>query len=152
MEHGDHRGPERERLQQLSEELGLRERVRLLGEIPDVEAWLARAGLVVQPSRFEGFPNAVLEAMALGAAVISADCPAGPAELIRDGLNGRLVPVEDVPALAQAMRELMQTRARARPRRASRGGRRDFTRTESWRCGKHCCPTIDPGGFRRPAA
>ena len=45
----------------------------------------------------------------VGAAVISADCPAGPADLIRDGLNGRLVPVEDVPALAQAMRELMRS-------------------------------------------
>jgi GalNAc-alpha-(1->4)-GalNAc-alpha-(1->3)-diNAcBac-PP-undecaprenol alpha-1,4-N-acetyl-D-galactosaminyltransferase len=100
-------GLERERLQQLSNELGLRERVRLLGEIRDVETWLARAGIVVQPSRFEGFPNVVLEAMAMGAAVISADCPAGPAELIDDGVNGRLVPVEDVEALASVMTELM---------------------------------------------
>jgi glycosyltransferase involved in cell wall biosynthesis len=101
------KGPERERLQQLSEELGLRERVRLLGEIPDVETWLARAGMVVQPSRFEGFPNVVLEAMAMGAAVVSADCPAGPADLIDDGVNGRLVPVEDVETLASVMTELM---------------------------------------------
>ena len=62
---------------------------------------MARASLVVQPSRFEGFPNAVLESMGMGAAVISADCPAGPAELIEDGINGRLVPVEDVEALAR---------------------------------------------------
>ncbi len=102
-------GAERSSLAALRDELQLTARVRFLGEVRDVEAWLARAGLVVQPSRFEGFPNAVLEAMALGAAVISADCPAGPADLIRDGLNGRLVPVEDVPALAQAMRELMQS-------------------------------------------
>jgi GalNAc-alpha-(1->4)-GalNAc-alpha-(1->3)-diNAcBac-PP-undecaprenol alpha-1,4-N-acetyl-D-galactosaminyltransferase len=101
------KGPERERLQQLSEELGLRERVRLLGEISDIETWLARAGMVVQPSRFEGFPNVVLEAMAMGAAVVSADCPAGPAELIDDGVNGRLVPVEDVETLASVMTELM---------------------------------------------
>ena len=100
-------GVERARLQQLSEELGLRERVRLLGEISDVETWLAKAGMVVQPSRFEGFPNVVLEAMAMGAAVVSADCRAGPADLIEDGVNGRLVPVEDVETLASVMTELM---------------------------------------------
>jgi len=43
----------------------------------------------------------------MGAAVVSADCEAGPAELIEDGVNGRLVPVEDVAALAAAMAELM---------------------------------------------
>jgi glycosyltransferase involved in cell wall biosynthesis len=68
---------------------------------------MARAGLVVQPSRFEGFPNVVLEAMGLGAAVISADCPAGPRDLIVDGINGRLVPVEDIDALCTVMRALM---------------------------------------------
>jgi glycosyltransferase involved in cell wall biosynthesis len=45
--------------------------------------------------------------MGMGAAVISADCRSGPADLIEDGVNGRLVPVEDVAALAQAMSELM---------------------------------------------
>jgi glycosyltransferase involved in cell wall biosynthesis len=112
-------GAERPALLALRDELQLTSRVRFLGEDRDVEAWFARAGLVVQPSRFEGFPNAVLEAMALGAAVISADCPAGPADLIEDGLNGRLVPVNDVPALAQAMRELM----RSEDVRASLGAR-----------------------------
>jgi glycosyltransferase involved in cell wall biosynthesis len=53
--------------------------------------------------------------MGLGAAVISADCPAGPADLIKDGVNGRLVPVEDVAALASVMMELMsQPEARER--------------------------------------
>ncbi len=68
---------------------------------------MSRAGLVVQPSRFEGFPNAVLESMGMGAAVISADCPAGPAELIEDGVNGRLVPVDDVFTLSRVMGDLM---------------------------------------------
>jgi glycosyltransferase involved in cell wall biosynthesis len=66
-----------------------------------------RAGLVVQPSRFEGFPNVVLESMGLGAAVISADCRSGPADLIEEGVNGRLVPVDDVDSLARVMAELM---------------------------------------------
>lgn len=102
-------GGQRQTLIALRDDLQLTDRVRFLGEVRDVDAWLARAGLVVQPSRFEGFPNAVLEGMALGAAVISADCPAGPADLIQEGINGRLVPTENVPALAQVMRELMRS-------------------------------------------
>jgi glycosyltransferase involved in cell wall biosynthesis len=68
---------------------------------------MARAGLLVHPSRREGFPNAVLEAMGMGLTVVCADCQAGPSELIEDGRNGRLVPVGDVDALARAMSELM---------------------------------------------
>ena len=100
-------GPERENLRQQRDALGLAARVELIGHSDEVESWMARAGLVVQPSRFEGFPNVVLEAMGMGAAVVSADCLAGPADLIRDGVNGRLVPVEDVAALAEAMRTLL---------------------------------------------
>jgi GalNAc-alpha-(1->4)-GalNAc-alpha-(1->3)-diNAcBac-PP-undecaprenol alpha-1,4-N-acetyl-D-galactosaminyltransferase len=100
-------GPERKALERLSAELGVRGRVDFVGHVREVESLMARASLVVQPSRYEGFPNAVLESMGMGAAVISADCPAGPAELIEDGINGRLVPVEDIDALAQAMAELM---------------------------------------------
>jgi len=102
-------GPQRATFEMLAADLAIGGRVEFLGHVEDIEAWMGRAGLVVQPSRFEGFPNAVLEAMGMGAAVISADCPAGPAELIQDGVNGRLVPVEDVEALAQAMTELIST-------------------------------------------
>jgi len=100
-------GEERENLTQLRDELHLDDRVQFVGQTSDVVTWMAHAGLIVQPSRFEGFPNVVLESMGLGAAVISADCRSGPAELIQDGVNGRLVPVEDVNALATAMAELM---------------------------------------------
>jgi GalNAc-alpha-(1->4)-GalNAc-alpha-(1->3)-diNAcBac-PP-undecaprenol alpha-1,4-N-acetyl-D-galactosaminyltransferase len=100
-------GTQRQALADLCDEFGLEERVELLGEVRDVERWMARASLLVHPSRREGFPNAVLEAMGMGLAVISADCRAGPAELIADGVNGRLVPVDDVEALARAMSELM---------------------------------------------
>jgi len=100
-------GPERSNLLHMRDELGLAHRVEFVGHVLDVETRLARAGLVVQPSRFEGFPNVVLESMGMGAAVISADCPAGPAELIEDGVNGRLVPVENVATLSRVMAELM---------------------------------------------
>jgi glycosyltransferase involved in cell wall biosynthesis len=100
-------GTERGSLLQLCGELGVADRVALIGRVVDVDSWLARAAVVVQPSRFEGFPNALLEAMGMGAAVISADCPSGPSELIQNGVNGRLVPVEDVGALTTALRQLL---------------------------------------------
>ena len=101
------KGQERSALIELREQLALTDRVEFLGEVHNVETWMARAGLVVQPSRYEGFPNVVLESMGMGATVICADCPSGPSDLIEDGVNGRLVPVEDVAALAQVMGELM---------------------------------------------
>ncbi len=100
-------GPEREPLQRLAGDLQLGDRVQLLGQVADVESWMARAGLMLHPSRREGFPNSVLEAMAMGAAVVCADCRSGPAELITDGVNGRLVPVDDLEALVRTMSDLM---------------------------------------------
>lgn len=100
-------GPEHDRLIGQRDALGLSERVEFPGRVRNVERWMSRAGFVVQPSRFEGFPNAVLEAMGMGAAVISADCAAGPADIIEDGTNGCLVPVEDPVALAKSMERLL---------------------------------------------
>ncbi len=121
-------GPERATLLRLRDELGLRGRVEFPGRVRDVENWMARAGLVVQPSRFEGFPNTVLESMGMGAVVVSADCSAGPAEMIDDGVNGRLVPVEDVAALTRVMAELM-----AQPDLRSRLGREAMKVRERFR-------------------
>jgi glycosyltransferase involved in cell wall biosynthesis len=120
-------GPERAALRKLCVDLGVDSSVSMPGVEVRVEQWLMRAGLVVQPSRFEGFPNAVLEAMGMGAAVISADCLAGPSDMIEDGINGRLVPVEDVAALSQAMHQLMsQPQERARLGERAREVRQRF--------------------------
>jgi len=100
-------GPEGPALLRLTEQLDLRDRIEFHAPVKNVESWMSRAGLVVQPSRFEGFPNVVLEAMGMGAAVISADCRSGPAEIIRDDINGRLVPVEDVVTLGKVMSQLL---------------------------------------------
>ncbi len=100
-------GGERAHLARLCGDLLVEDRVTFAGQLPNVEMWMARAGIVVQPSRFEGFPNVVLESMGMGAAVISSDCESGPGDLIEDGVNGRLVPVGNVEALSQAMSELM---------------------------------------------
>ena len=120
-------GPERSSLLRLSEQLGLAGRVDLMAPEKNIESWMARAGIVVQPSRFEGFPNVVLEAMGMGAAVISANCRSGPAEIIKDGVNGRLVPVEDVAELTRVMSELLRhPEERARLGREARRVRQDF--------------------------
>ncbi len=100
-------GIERASLMRLRDELQMTDRIEFVGEVRQVETWMARAALLVHPSRREGFPNVVLEGMGMGMAVICADCRAGPSELIEDGVNGRLVPVDDVRALEQAMSELM---------------------------------------------
>ncbi len=104
-------GPERQALETLACELGLAEHLELPGVVPNPEQWMAQAAVFVLPSRYEGFPNALLEAMAMGCPVIAADCDSGPREIIRHGENGWLVPVEDVAALAQAMRQLFEDAA-----------------------------------------
>lgn len=103
-------GPGRGALEEMALGLGIRDSVDLHGTVEDPEEWMARAGLFVMTSRFEGFPNALLEAMAVGAAVISTDCRSGPRELVSDGINGRLVAVDDVENLAEVMNGLMSNR------------------------------------------
>jgi GalNAc-alpha-(1->4)-GalNAc-alpha-(1->3)-diNAcBac-PP-undecaprenol alpha-1,4-N-acetyl-D-galactosaminyltransferase len=120
-------GEERQNLTRLRGELLLDDRVEFVGQSSDVVAWMAQAGLVVQPSRFEGFPNVVLEGMGLGAAVISADCCSGPSDMIEEGVNGRLVPVDDVNKLVEVMKELMSNPGeRARLGRAASGVRERY--------------------------
>ncbi len=100
-------GPQREELQALARELGVAEAVRFHGMVSHVEEWLTSASICMQPSRFEGFPNAVLESMAMGVATISTDCRSGPSEMITHGVDGLLVPVNDLPALTLALDALM---------------------------------------------
>jgi GalNAc-alpha-(1->4)-GalNAc-alpha-(1->3)-diNAcBac-PP-undecaprenol alpha-1,4-N-acetyl-D-galactosaminyltransferase len=100
-------GPLRGALETQRERLGLTQKVLLPGRVEAPETVLAQAQLFVLPSRFEGFPMALCEAMALGLPVVAFDCPTGPREIIRDGVDGVLIPPEDTALLAAAMERLM---------------------------------------------
>lgn len=100
-------GPQRAELEGLVRSTGLTGRIELPGRVDDVEQRFSRAAVFVLSSRFEGFPNALTEAMALGLPCVAFDCPTGPRELLIDGQNGRLVPAEDVGSLRTAIRDLL---------------------------------------------
>lgn len=96
-------GESRSALEALRAELQLDEEVDLPGFVPNPYPYMVRAATFVLPSRWEGFPNALVEAMALGTPVVATDCPSGPREILRDGHYGPLVPVDSPHALAQAI-------------------------------------------------
>lgn len=105
-------GDERQRLEALAQQLGITPYFRLPGTVADPTPALRAADLFVLSSRFEGFPNALLEAMALGLPVIATDCASGPGRIVRNDVDGLLVPSDDAPGLAAAMAALMDDEPR----------------------------------------
>lgn len=112
-------GEERERLEVQREALHLGERVSFPGRVKDPYSFLKAASLFVMPSRTEGFPLALCEALACGLPVVCTDCAGGVRDIIEDTVNGMLVPKENAPALAQALGRLM-TDAELRRRLSAR--------------------------------
>ena len=93
-------------LQEQIDVLGRQERIKLMGRSEDVPNTIKTASLFVLSSDFEGLPNALMEAMALGLPVVSTDCGGGGARaLIKDGVDGLIVPCNDADALAEAIRK-----------------------------------------------
>lgn len=96
-------GEERPKLEALIRELGLDNDVALPGFVENPYKYFKGARVFVLSSRWEGFGNVLVEAMALGTPVVSTDCPSGPSEILEGGKWGRLVSVGDVEALARAI-------------------------------------------------
>ncbi|QOD11858.1 glycosyltransferase [Psychrobacter sp. 28M-43] len=101
-------GPLRTDLEALVQELNLSNYVIFLGFKKDVTAEYIKSDLFVLSSDYEGFGNVLVEAMSVGTPVVSTDCKSGPREILCDGKYGKLVPVNDVDALAQAMLQSLQ--------------------------------------------
>ncbi len=106
-------GSQRKALTQLAVQLGVAGRVHFLGQVTDAAAQLRGARVFALPSRFEGFPNALLEALACGVPSVAADCPTGPRELLGDDEHGLLVDMDDVDGLASALARVLDDDAMA---------------------------------------
>ena len=131
-------GPERESLERRVLDLGLADRVRFLGSVPreEVLGYLAGARAAVLSSAWENLPHAAVEALSVGTPVIST-AVGGVPEVVRDGENGLLVPAGDVPALAAALRRMLdddalrdRLAAAARPSVAAIGRDATYERLE----------------------
>ena len=101
-------GRERPSLESLIKKLKLCDRVKLLGQVDDVDAYFSRADVFAFTSLSEGFPNALSEAMGFPLACISFDCPAGPADIIDDGVNGMLIPINNEESYRKKLSDLMK--------------------------------------------
>src|SRR5947208_11558808 len=111
-------GPDREVLAARTHRLGLGDAVRFAGFQPHPYRYFAAADVFVLSSRYEGLPNVVLDALAAGCPVVAYACSDGLREVVRDGVNGLLVPPGDRDALARALGRLLgapeeRTRLRA---------------------------------------
>jgi glycosyltransferase involved in cell wall biosynthesis len=96
-------GPDRASLEAQIRALGLDDRVSLPGVTNDLASALAKAGLFVLASRYEGYPNVLVEALAASCPVVATNCPGAVAEILGNGKYGLLAPCEDKHALAAAL-------------------------------------------------
>ena len=101
----------RDKLIKYAEQKQMQECVLFMGQSSRLEQEIRDASLFILSSDYEGMPNALMEAMAMGIPVISTDCPCkGPAELIEDGVSGLLVPVGEEKEMASAMIRVLKDR------------------------------------------
>lgn len=113
-------GADKQSLEQLAEELGVLGEVTFLGYTQKPERLLARSSVFVLSSRYEGFGNVIVEAMAVGLPIVSTNCPYGPSEILEDGRYGQLVPVGDFEAMARAIEAALEKPEEGRAERIAR--------------------------------
>jgi glycosyltransferase involved in cell wall biosynthesis len=122
-------GPRRAALQRQIDRLGLQRSVHLMGYSSDILSDLRHGSVFTLSSRAEGYPMALLEAMSLGLAVVSFDCPTGPREIITPGVDGLLVPDGDIDGLADALVKLIEVEDQ---RRAMGAAARETAGRRTW--------------------
>jgi glycosyltransferase involved in cell wall biosynthesis len=146
-------GALRAELEALRAELGLAARVDLPGLTERPGQWTEDAGLFVLSSRFVSFGNVITEAMAAALPVVAFDCPWGPGEIVRDQIDGVLVPPEDAGALAAALDGLLADPARrAALGGAARDGARRFDRARVMAQWQEVIAEATASKRRRPGA
>jgi len=100
-------GPDGQKLKQMARDMGIADPVQFEGYQTDIIPYYLRASCTVLTSRFEGFPNVLVESIAVGTPVVSFDCPSGPQEIIKTGVNGHLIPLADVDQFVVALNETL---------------------------------------------
>lgn len=95
-------------LRERARELGIDDDVAFLGFVPNPYRYMKRSSVFALSSRWEGFGNVIVEAMACSVPVVSTDCPSGPSEIITDGKDGFLVPVGDASSMARVLEQLLE--------------------------------------------
>jgi exopolysaccharide biosynthesis WecB/TagA/CpsF family protein len=103
-------GPLRNAIECLVASADISAHVRFIGYVSDAGPWIAGATALILTSRYEGFGNVIVEALACGTPVIATACPYGPSEILEYGIYGELVPVGDTAAIARAMSSDLRSR------------------------------------------
>ncbi|SVC04113.1 uncharacterized protein METZ01_LOCUS256967, partial [marine metagenome] len=101
-------GPEKETLSNLVKKLSLEDNVHFLGFRDDVIHWIINSDIFVTASEVEGSPNSLIEAVCLGIPSIATDCPTGPKEILNNGDQGILIPMDSEKHMVNAIQLLIE--------------------------------------------
>lgn len=96
-------GEERSMLEEKIKHYGLADKVSLPGFVDNPYAYMSKADVYVLSSRWEGLPTVLVEALYCGPTIVSTDCPSGPVEILENGQQGTLIPMQDVSSMASAI-------------------------------------------------
>jgi len=101
-------GEELSNLKLLAKTLNIEMQIKFIGQKKNIQDYYAQAELFVLPSRFEGYPNALIEAMSLGCNCVAMDCEFGPSEIIKHQINGLLVKDGDIKMLTSSIKLILE--------------------------------------------